>query len=504
MSSQSNVPASATLSTSTEIPPVESSPQIDLNNFAPEDFYVAHEMKLQAQVQETKIRTNTSGSDVDDNVDEQEDSSSTSSVASSSTFGSVTGSSASSRGLSRFLNEAELHEQIESGMGLATLLQLFCDTSVDATIVMDRTGIIITLNREALSMFGYNRWEMVGRNVSMLMEPRVAKVHDLFIARYLRTKIKRIIGEKRGGLKAKRKDGTMFQIILKVHEYADENTRVFIGVIRDVSRSRQAADYLALLDKVLPRHVVPTLLGDNVGRGVAERYRATVGFIDLLDYIDLTDNMSPVAVVRMLAEIWSLFDNLLDEYECERVKTIGPCFMFVSNLVDHVSAHAVNGTLFAQACIAALAEHSPAILRHSLRQDTGRLSARAGVATGELIGGVVAGERLAFDVWGSTVNLASRLNYYCARTDSVVVDERTYQESKYCIEYEPSKKVDLKGLGTCTAYELVGVYQKYAGLGHPGAKSARFRRTSKLETSSKSSTSSSSKHKLNTSKQQQQ
>lgn len=57
MSSQSNVPASATLSTSTEIPPVESSPQIDLNNFAPEDFYVAHEMKLQAQVQETKVKT---------------------------------------------------------------------------------------------------------------------------------------------------------------------------------------------------------------------------------------------------------------------------------------------------------------------------------------------------------------------------------------------------------------------------------------------------------------
>jgi two-component system sensor kinase FixL len=87
-----------------------------------------------------------------------------------------------------------LLEQTENGTALAALLQLVCDSSVDATVIMDSTGIVVTLNREALDLFGYSRWQVVGRNVSMLMEPRIAKVHDMFLARYLRTKIRRIIG----------------------------------------------------------------------------------------------------------------------------------------------------------------------------------------------------------------------------------------------------------------------------------------------------------------------
>jgi class 3 adenylate cyclase len=243
------------------------------------------------------------------------------------------------------------------------------------------------------------------------------------------------VGEARRGLKGRRRDGTLFQMVLKgekcvffgcerelsgdcggaraVHEYVDATTRIFIGVVRDVSKSRQANDYLALLEQALPRDVIPKLLGAaGASAGIAERYRATVGFIELLDYTQLSSAMPPMTSVRLLAEIWQLFDQLLDECECERVKTIGPCYMYVSCLVAHVSAHAINGTLFAQRCVEALSERGPALLRKAIHKQPGQaLEARAGVATGELIAGVVAGERLAYDVFGSTVNLASRLEH---------------------------------------------------------------------------------------------
>jgi hypothetical protein len=84
------------------------------------------------------------------------------------------------------------------------------------------------------------------------MEPKFAKVHDMFIARYLRTNIKRIIGERRTNIYGKRQNGELFKIVLKVHEYIqDAGERVFIGVVRDVSLGNRDEDYLALLEKVL-------------------------------------------------------------------------------------------------------------------------------------------------------------------------------------------------------------------------------------------------------------
>jgi PAS domain S-box-containing protein len=102
---------------------------------------------------------------------------------------------------------------------LAVILQLFCDTTIDATFIISEIGAIVTMNAAALALFQYKRWEVVGRNVTMLMEPKYARAHDSFLARYRRTRVKRVIGEERDGLFAMRKDGNLFRMLLKVHEY---------------------------------------------------------------------------------------------------------------------------------------------------------------------------------------------------------------------------------------------------------------------------------------------
>ena len=98
------------------------------------------------------------------------------------------------------------------------VLQLLCDVSVDAMLIINENGFIVTLNRAALTLFGYERWELVGRNVKILMEAKYAKRHDAFLARYRRTLVKRVIGETRGNLHGLRKDGSLFPMILKAHE----------------------------------------------------------------------------------------------------------------------------------------------------------------------------------------------------------------------------------------------------------------------------------------------
>jgi PAS domain S-box-containing protein len=358
---------------------------------------------------------------------------------------------------------------------LAVLLQLFCDTSVDATFIVSEVGAIVTMNQAGLDLFGYQRWELVGRNVNMLMEPKIAKLHDSFLARYRRSRVRRIIGEARDGLLAMRKDGSLFRVLLKVHEYRDPSQVVYIGVIRDVSKANQASDYHSLLAKLVPPTIAQRLIAGEAA--IADKYRATVGFIDICGYTKRTRTMAPAQIVLMLAEIFAQFDAHLDEFSCTRVKTIGDGYMFVSNLTSRISAHAVNGALFAKRCLDALASASDMILRKSMQKDSQPIVARAGVATGDVLAGVVPGRHIAFDLWGESVNLASRLES-TAPTGRVLVCKRTRDESHYCLAYaaEPTH-LNLKGFGEYDGFLLEGIDELHTGGGQPSntKKTARIR-----------------------------
>lgn len=377
----------------------------------------------------------------------------------------------------------DLSDNNANSNNLAVLLQLFCDTSVDATFIVSEVGAIVTMNQAGLDLFGYMRWELVGRNVNMLMEPKIAKMHDSFLARYRRSRVRRIIGEARDGLLAMRKDGSLFRVLLKVHEYRDPSQVVYIGVIRDVSKSNQASDYHTLLAKLVPPSIAQRLIAGEAA--IADKYRATVGFIDICGYTKRTRTMAPAQIVLMLAEIFAQFDAHLDEFSCTRVKTIGDGYMFVSNLSSRISAHAVNGALFAKRCLEALASSSDMILRKSMQKDSQPIVARAGVATGDVLAGVVPGKHMAFDLWGESVNLASRLES-TAPTGRVLVCKRTRDESHYCLSYvaEPMQ-LNLKGFGEYEGFLLEGIDEMHTGGGQPSStkKTARIRQAQTSATS---------------------
>lgn len=120
------------------------------------------------------------------------------------------------------------------------------DTAVDGIVTIDERGIIERFNPAAERMFGYSEAEVAGKNVSMLMPSPYHEAHDGYLAHYLQTGEKKIIGIGRevAGL---RKDGTTFPMELAVGETRQGERRMFTGTVRDISERKQAEEQRALL-----------------------------------------------------------------------------------------------------------------------------------------------------------------------------------------------------------------------------------------------------------------
>jgi len=107
------------------------------------------------------------------------------------------------------------------------------DTAVDGIILMDEQARILVFNKACERLFGYTAAEILGRNVKALMPPEYSQQHDDYIASYIRSGIKSIIGSGRE-VKGQHRDGTIFPIELSVGEAQTPDGRQFVGILRDL------------------------------------------------------------------------------------------------------------------------------------------------------------------------------------------------------------------------------------------------------------------------------
>jgi adenylate cyclase len=195
-----------------------------------------------------------------------------------------------------------------------------------------------------------------------------------------------------------------------------------------------------LLYNVLPREVAARL---RSGEAVADAFSdVTVVFVDLVDFSKLAKRLSPGHLVRLLNLFFSAADRCAERHGLEKVKTIGDAYLAVLGGMASAGRDSRSALHFAHDLVGEL---------EILSEESGiALQVRIGVHTGPVVGGVIGSSRLAYDYWGDTMNIASRLQGV-APANGIAVSEATYFQTRTVQAYEPRKAV-LKGIGETHVY----------------------------------------------------
>jgi adenylate cyclase len=207
-------------------------------------------------------------------------------------------------------------------------------------------------------------------------------------------------------------------------------------------------DYLHRENERLLLNVLPASIANKLKQQVgiiAERFDdASVLFADIVGFTPLSAQLSPTELIESLNRVFSGFDELADHHKLEKIKTIGDGYMVAGGLIEQNADH-----LAAMATMA-LAMHENA---RKLNSEFGGLSLRIGLQVGSVIAGVIGIRKFIYDVWGDTVNTASRLESHGApgRTH---VSEMVFERLQGRFAFEARGTTELKGRGPMNTYFL--------------------------------------------------
>ncbi len=200
-----------------------------------------------------------------------------------------------------------------------------------------------------------------------------------------------------------------------------------------------------LLLNILPKPVAERLKqGQQV---IADDFPSvTVVFADIVDFTSLAARMPAQDVVTLLNAVFSRFDWLAERHGLEKIKTIGDAYMAVGGLPTPFPGHAQAVAAFALDILQVLQgdEHTKHLLR-----------VRIGIHTGPVVAGVIGTKKFIYDLWGDTVNTASRMQMV-GNPNTIQVSEATYQHLKDAFVLEERGLIPVKGKGEMRVYYLLG------------------------------------------------
>lgn len=201
-----------------------------------------------------------------------------------------------------------------------------------------------------------------------------------------------------------------------------------------------------LLLSILPKPVAEQLK-QNPG-SIADSFpEATVLFADIVGFTHLSTQRSPIELVTLLNNIFSAFDQLADLHGLEKIKTIGDAYMVVGGLPTPKPDHA-------EAIAAMALDMQEAI--DKLNQETGEsVIIRVGISTGPVVAGVIGTRKFIYDLWGDTVNMASRMESQ-GIAGCIQVTAKTYDRLQDKYQFEERGLIEVRGKGEMTTYWLKG------------------------------------------------
>ena len=210
-----------------------------------------------------------------------------------------------------------------------------------------------------------------------------------------------------------------------------------------------------LLLNILPRTISERLKGGqhSIADGFAD---VSVLFADIVGFTELSARLPPAELVGALNQVFSKFDELADKHGLEKIKTIGDAYMVASGLPVPRADHAVAATHMALDMRDALVELNA---RHGLS-----LEARIGIHSGPVVAGVIGKKKFIYDLWGDTVNTASRMESHGVK-GAVHVSESTAKLIEDAFVIEARGAIAVKGKGEMQTFLVVAARGASAAAG---------------------------------------
>jgi adenylate cyclase len=234
-----------------------------------------------------------------------------------------------------------------------------------------------------------------------------------------------------------------------------------LSVFRDVTARitaeaalrHQQAQAERLLLNVLPESIAAQLkqLSSELqpsNNAIAESFAdVTVLFADIVGFTKIATTLSPIALVNLLNQIFSAFDRLTETHSLEKIKTIGDAYMVVGGMPilrdDHVTA------------IAEMALDMQAAIAQFNHENHQTFKIRIGIHTGSVIAGVIGIKKFIYDLWGDTVNIASRMESH-GIAGQIQVSAVTYERLRSQYQFQERGMIQVKDKGEMATYLLLG------------------------------------------------
>ncbi len=236
---------------------------------------------------------------------------------------------------------------------------------------------------------------------------------------------------------------------------ANEVLSIQKDIIESKNKDIEKQNHAIMLEKAesdkLLRNILPDEVADELkanGKADAKSYqKVSVLFTDFKGFTDRSANMTPQQVIGELNKCFSAFDEIIETYNLEKIKTIGDAYMCAGGLPIPNESNPVDAVKAGLA----IQEYMEAYKQACIRNEEPFFECRLGINTGEVVAGVVGTKKFAYDIWGDTVNTASRTESN-GIVGKVNITEATYNDVKDFFECEYRGDIDVKGKGKVKMY----------------------------------------------------
>ncbi|WP_341730990.1 adenylate/guanylate cyclase domain-containing protein [Microcoleus sp. EPA2] len=351
------------------------------------------------------------------------------------------------------LRDITARKQAEDALAQSvSLLQATFDSTADGILATDRTGKIVSFNREFIEMWGIPDEVMALRSDAQMVAFVLNQLKD---PQAFQERIESLYEQPEAESYdlLEFQDGRFFERYSEPQRLGDE----IIGRVwsyHDITERKQAEDALReeqeksekLLLNILPKPIAERLKRNETT--IAEYFpEVTVLFADIVGFTHLSTLMNPIDLVELLNQIFSSFDLICERLGLEKIKTIGDAYMVVGGLPEPRADHAE--------AIAQMALDMQTEIARFNAQNNKYFSIRIGIHSGPVVAGVIGIKKFIYDLWGDTVNIASRMESH-GLPWRIQVSEATYNLLKHKYLFERRETIHVKGKGEMTTYLIIG------------------------------------------------